>query len=284
MADRSAIFIDAGYLLAAGGLLCCGVKDRSRFTCDYERLTEELAAWANTHSGGMTSLRTYWYDGAKNAVPTADHERIGGLPYVKVRLGRIHSGQQKGVDALIYRDLMTLARERAVSRAYLLSGDEDLREGVIAAQDMGVQVILIGIPTSRRSNQSAALVREADELVVLPREHWSPYFAPTPAGASPMSPARSTAAASPKATATPEAARAAGRAFAKDWLSQVSRHELAGLISDEPKIPGQLDISLVLDAETTLGSLRDKQSLKHELRAGFWAVVGESQASGAKPQ
>ena len=82
------------------------------------------------HNGGrFTCLRTYWYDGATNAVPTPDHEQIGGLPYVKVRLGRLIRGEQKGVDALIYRDLMTLARERAITCAYLLSGDEDLREG-----------------------------------------------------------------------------------------------------------------------------------------------------------
>jgi hypothetical protein len=275
MADRSAIFIDAGYLLAAGGLLCCGLKDRSRFVCDHQQLAEDLAAWAKTHSGGMTSLRTYWYDGARNAVPTAEHEMIGGLPYVKVRLGRIHSGQQKGVDALIYRDLMTLARERAISRAYLLSGDEDLREGVVAAQDMGVQVILIGIPTSQRSNQSAALIREADELVVLPREHWSSYFA-SKTTRSQMAGATSTAAATPTVTATPAAARAAGRAFAKDWLAGASDVDLAELLGDEPKIPGQLDLSLVIEAERALGSLRDEQSLKHELRAGFWAVIGEA--------
>jgi hypothetical protein len=100
MADRSAIFIDAGYLLAAGGLICCGVKDRTRFTCNHQQLTEDLAAWASTHSGGMASLRTYWYDGAKNAVPTAEHERIGGLPYVKVRLGRIHSASRRALTHL----------------------------------------------------------------------------------------------------------------------------------------------------------------------------------------
>ena len=271
MADRSAIFIDAGYLLAAGGLVCCGTKDRSRFTCDHKRLTTDLAQWAQTHSGGMSSLRTYWYDGAQNAVPTPEHERIGGLPYVKVRLGRIHSGQQKGVDALIYRDLMTLARERAVSRAYLLSGDEDLREGVIAAQDMGVQVILIGIPTSQRANQSAVLVREADEHVVLPREHWTSYFASTNSATA--------SAVSPATPATPEAARAAGRAFATVWLSKATLEDLANLLKDEPKIPGPLDLALVIEAEKSLGSLREQQSLKHELRAGFWAVVGESEAS-----
>jgi hypothetical protein len=217
----------------------------------------------------MSSLRTYWYDGAKDGIPTPHHEKIGGLPYVKVRLGRVHSGQQKGVDALIYRDLMTLARERAISRAYLLSGDEDLREGVIAAQDMGVQVMLVGIPTSQRSNQSAALVREADEHVVLPREHWSSYFASSTESGS--------GAPVPSPTPTAEAARAAGRAFAAGWLSKATREDLAKLLKDEPKIPGQLDLALVIDGEESLGPLRDQQSLKHELRAGFWSVIDESQ-------
>jgi hypothetical protein len=269
MEDRSAIFIDAGYLLAAGGRLCCGTTNRAKFECDHTQLTADLAGWAREHSGGMRSLRTYWYDGAKNGVPTPQQEKIGGLPYVKVRLGRIHSGQQKGVDALIYRDLMTLARERAISRAYLLSGDEDLREGVVAAQDMGVQVILIGIPTSQRSNQSAALVRQADEHLVLPREYWTKYFSSAAEPASTVT-----------LTPTPEAARAAGRAFAADWVSNATTADLANLLKDEPKIPGQLDLALVIDGEKTLGSLRENQSLKHELRAGFWAVIGESASTG----
>lgn len=273
MEDRSAIFIDAGYLLAAGGQLCCGTTNRAKFECDHTQLTADLAGWAWGHSGGMRSLRTYWYDGAKNGVPTPQQEKIGGLPYVKVRLGRIHSGQQKGVDALIYRDLMTLARERAISRAYLLSGDEDLREGVVAAQDMGVQVILIGIPTSQRSNQSGALVREADEHIVLPREYWAKYFS--------SATGTMTTATLPMPTPTLEAARATGRAFAAGWLSKATKTDLADLVKDEPKIPGQLDLALVIDGEKTLGSLRENQSLKHELRAGFWAVIGEAAPSGS---
>jgi len=51
---------------------------------------------------------------------------------------------------------------------------------------------------------------------------------------------------------------------------------LKALLADEPKIPGQIDLALVIEAEMSLGSLRDQQPLKHELRAGFWAVVGES--------
>ena len=46
MADRSAIFIDAGYLFAAGGRLCCGTTNRANFECDYAKLTADLARWA----------------------------------------------------------------------------------------------------------------------------------------------------------------------------------------------------------------------------------------------
>jgi uncharacterized LabA/DUF88 family protein len=74
--------------------------------------------------------------------------------------------QQKGVDSLIVHDLITLAHERAVATIYLLAGDEDLREGVAAAQRLGVQVILLGIPT-KSPNQSLPLIREADEHVLL---------------------------------------------------------------------------------------------------------------------
>jgi uncharacterized LabA/DUF88 family protein len=74
------------------------------------------------------------------------------------------------VDALIYRDLMTLARERAICHAYLVAGDEDLREGVVAAQDMGVRVVVMGIPATKGKNQSEAPIREADEHLLLDRE------------------------------------------------------------------------------------------------------------------
>jgi hypothetical protein len=261
--DRSAIFVDAGYLFAAAGQLVCGTRSRAQLDCDARALTSDLAAWVHGHSGGLDSLRTYWYDGAANAVPTAQHEQIGGFSYVKVRLGRLIQGEQKGVDALIYRDLMTLARERAIARAYVLSGDEDLREGVVAAQDMGVQVVLLGIPTSQRTNQSAALIREADEHVVLSKEHWARFFAP-----------RATSA--PQQNASPAEAQAAGRAFAVDWISKAKGADLADLHGQRPKIPREIDVPLLLEAEKPLGSLRERQDLKREVRAGFWSAVDDA--------
>lgn len=267
--DRSAIFVDAGYLLAAGGRLTCGTTSRAAFNCDYAGLTTRISEWAANHNGGrLHPLRTYWYDGAAKAVATKDHERIGGPPYVKVRLGRLIHGEQKGVDALIYRDLMTLARERAIACAYLLSGDEDLREGVVAAQDMGVQVVLLGIPSSR-SNQSAALIREADEHVVLPKENWEPFFS------IPSTTNKAEASIEP----TLAAAQTAGRAFAVDWAKSAAPDELERLLSKAPKIPPELDIALIVDAESTLGSLRDRQDLKVGLRAAFWAEIQEAKES-----
>jgi len=274
--DRSAIFVDAGYLLAEAGELVCGSGSRTAFTCDYEGLTTELSDWVKGHNGSrLHCLRTYWYDGAVDAVPTADHERIGGLPYVKVRLGRLIHGEQKGVDALIYRDLMTLARERAIACAYLVSGDEDLREGVVSAQDMGVQVVLLGVSSGRAgqsASQSAALIREADEHIVLPKSHWEKHFK-----------AKTRDGSAPPFTPTPEAAEATGAAFAHAWAENATGEDLDELLVDEPDIPSGLDSKLLAEAEKTVGSLRGNQVLRRALRAGFWDEIHAAKSALAQP-
>ncbi|MCL6554066.1 MAG: hypothetical protein K6W08_13230 [Firmicutes bacterium] len=61
--------------------------------------------------------------------------------------------------------MLTLSRERAIARAYLLAGDEDLREAVVSCQGMGVQVVLMGV-ASTKPNQSGSLRREADESLI----------------------------------------------------------------------------------------------------------------------
>jgi uncharacterized LabA/DUF88 family protein len=175
--DRCGIFIDAGHLLAEGGRLCCGTHERKRFTCDYHELVNGLTQRVLAHAQ-LPLLRMYWYDAANNAIPSLDHLTIAAAANVKLRLGRIIFDRQKGVDALIYRDLMTLARERAMATAYLLAGDEDVREGVVAAQDMGVRVVLIGIEGVKGSNQSEFLVREADDHILLEAAFWRQRFWP----------------------------------------------------------------------------------------------------------
>jgi len=41
-------------------------------------------------------LRTYWYDAAQDGIPTSEQLVIASLPFVKLRLGRLSGGHQKG--------------------------------------------------------------------------------------------------------------------------------------------------------------------------------------------
>ncbi len=176
MADRYCVFIDAGYLYKAGGFACLGVSDRASQFLDAGTFVPALSKYCNDQvlDGSGSLLRTYWYDGAER--DTADHEAIGLLPRVKLRIGRLIAGQQKGVDSLILRDLMVLAERRAISTAFLLGGDEDLREGVREAQDFGVEVVLLGIEPPTGSNLSDTLVMEADELRLINEQVLRPHF------------------------------------------------------------------------------------------------------------
>lgn len=277
--DRCTIFVDAGHLLAEGGKLCCGTNSRADFTCDYEGLTTALAAFASEHCH-LPVLRTYWYDGAPDAIPTPEHLRVAALPNVKLRLGRLVQGEQKGVDSLIVRDFMTLARERATATAYLLGGDEDLREGIAAAQEMGVRVVVLGIPTTQQGNQAASLIREADEHLVLETAFWSPHFFKVEAGLAtprpkPVQPVREGDQAIPpeRRSSRGEMAMRLGEQFADAWTSRVTHDELLKLLDYAPRIPRELDVQLIVEAEQTLGSLRESQDLKKDLRAGFWRAL-----------
>ena len=71
------------------------------------------------------------------------------------------SANEKAWNSLIVTDMIALARNRAISDAVLVSGDEDLRVGVQQAQEFGVRVYLVGIKPSR-GNQSLFLLQEAD--------------------------------------------------------------------------------------------------------------------------
>lgn len=161
---RVAVFVDAGYLFAQGSTALTGSK-KGRTSLQLNE-TAALAALTETaleKTSGGSLLRVYWYDGAVNyRGPTLEQEALAKADNVKLRLGFINShGQQKGVDSLIVTDLIDLARNRAISDAVLLSGDEDVRIGVQIAQSFGVRVHLLGIEPSRGS-QSKQLLHEAD--------------------------------------------------------------------------------------------------------------------------
>lgn len=174
MTTQSAIFVDAGFLLAVGGQHTAGTSLRSAFRVAYEQLAEGIAAVAREDCG-LPLLRTYWYDASRDGLFTDQHKRIGMVDGVKVRLGRIsYSGEQKGVDLRLALDLVGLARSGSVSVVYLVSGDDDLAEAVEEAQDLGVQVKLIGLrkPETRIGLASVAehLALCVDGITDLPAE------------------------------------------------------------------------------------------------------------------
>jgi uncharacterized LabA/DUF88 family protein len=267
--DRCAVFIDAGYLFAAGGELCCGTPARHRLQLDAHKANSVLLEVAK-EGCGLPVLRTYWYDGAKGGIPTPTQQHVAALPNMKLRLGRLSANnQQKGVDALIYRDLMTLARERAICEAFLLSGDEDLREGVRAAQDQGVRVTLIGIrPVSQGYNQSRELVHEADEVVQLDQNRLAGAFSLTPT--APQT-AQSRQLARVR-IASPT--RSPGSDFADQWLASATEAQVAALKAQRPRIPRYLDIELLRFAEQALAaSLRGQDDQHRALRRSFWTAI-----------
>ena len=281
--DRCALFIDAGYLIAEGGSLCLGNKSRAHIQVEFADLVKAMVEHVTTHCK-LPLLRTYWYDGAKDGIPTKDQLDVASLPNVKLRLGRLSNGKQKGVDSLIVIDLIRLARERGMATVYLLAGDEDLREGVAEAQSLGVRVVVLGIPVMGK-NQAETLIRESDENMILPEAFWKPYFklGPTPVSvttAVPASPAkRPTTSTPPKPAGTTAGsssvkdATAFGEAFAKSWTSGATQDEVKRLLTMKPSIPNALDSQLLITAEAKLGPLKTDKIKRNALRAGFWKTL-----------
>lgn len=161
---QSAIFVDAGYLFAAGSALIAGEKQpRTSIVLETEAAIAALTAAARAAEPNARLLRLYWYDGTSpSRGPSPEQIRLAHMSNVKLRLGFVNSqGQQKGVDSLIVTDLIELARNHAISDAIVMSGDEDIRVGVQIAQTYGIRVHLLGIRPARGS-QSLHLLQEVD--------------------------------------------------------------------------------------------------------------------------
>jgi len=172
--DQQAIFIDAGFLLAVGGMQTAGTSLRSATSVDFEPLIEGIIECTQKVSG-LPTLRTYWYDASRDALFTDQHKRIGMISGVKVRLGRMSvDGTQKGVDLKLGLDLVGVARNRAATTVFLLSGDDDLAEAVEAAQDFGIKVVLVCFedPAHKLGVSSVAehLALRVDSIITLPTE------------------------------------------------------------------------------------------------------------------
>src|SRR6266702_2432989 len=174
---RYAIMVDVGYIYAAAAELVFDARSRREYRVNADKLIRALSEHAADKLRGEL-LRVYWYDAAKDRVPTIDQRVIAQMPCVKLRLGNLNArGQQKGVDAQIRADMEALARHRAITDAVLVAGDEDMVPAVEAAQAFGVRVHLWGVEPPYGTNQAERLVWESDTVGVLERAFIEPYFA-----------------------------------------------------------------------------------------------------------
>src|SRR6516162_10006694 len=182
---RYAVIVDVGYIYAAAGELLFNTTSRREFRVDADKLISALTRHAESLIRGEL-LRVYWYDAARDRVPTIDQRVIAQMAWVKLRLGNLNArGQQKGVDAQIRADMEALARHRAITDAVLIAGDEDMVPAVEGAQAFGVRVHLWGVEPPFGTNQAERLVWESDTVDVLDTAFLEPYFTRNPVTETP---------------------------------------------------------------------------------------------------
>jgi uncharacterized LabA/DUF88 family protein len=309
---RYAVMVDVGYIYAAAGELLFGSSSRRDFRVDAVPLIQVVTKHADELIRGEL-LRVYWYDAARDRVPTIDQRVIAQMPWVKLRLGNLNArGQQKGVDAQIRADMEALARHRAITDAVLIAGDEDMVPAVEAAQAFGVRVHLWGIEPPYGTNQAERLVWESDTVDVLEAAFLRPYFSKNPAavdartdpglGPAPSVPSPSQLFGERHARASrtgghpvlsstggfpairdtgpmprlgPDRTRVeeAGEHVAQKWILTRGRDNIRDLLPG-PILPPVIDKELLVDAEKELGlSLRPYQEAREWLRDAFWERV-----------
>ena len=272
--NRIAVFVDAGYFYASASELLFGAPlRRGELRLANAEFAQYLAQVAET-IGGCPLLRIYWYDGT-NSGPTAAHLAMAYLDNVKLRLGFVNqSGEQKGVDGLIFSDLTNLARNRAISDALLLAGDEDLRVGVQQAQEHGIRVHLLGVePKDPSGNQSAALQREADtrrqlDAVALGRFLFRREYAGTPVAEA--------EAAAVDADVAHNLARMQELANEYAATLDTTQRGLILALPERTPLPHDLDRELLLRASELLGRKleeTEKRTLRGALRVAVTAAT-----------
>ena len=302
--SRYAIMIDVGYIYASTGELLFGTVARRDYRVDTDKLIQSLTRHADDQVRGEL-LRVYWYDAARDRVPTIDQRVIAQMPWVKLRLGNLNArGQQKGVDAQIRADMEALARHRAITDTVLIAGDEDMVPAVEAAQAYGVRVHLWGVEPPYGTNQAERLVWESDTVDVLEASALRPYFtrnpvseqsrpdiqatAPTPAQlfgerhravttTAPIPVVRGAHVANtgpmPKLGPDRRHVEEAGEHVAHKWILTRGQDNIRDLLPG-PILPPVIDKELLVEAEKELGqSLRPYQEAREWLRDAFWARV-----------
>jgi uncharacterized LabA/DUF88 family protein len=306
---RYAVMVDVGYIYAAAGELLFGTSARRDYRVDAVGLIQAVTKHADELFRGEL-LRVYWYDAARDRVPTIDQRVVAQMAWVKLRLGNLNArGQQKGVDANIRADMEALARHRAITDAVLIAGDEDMVPAVEAAQAFGVRVHLWGIEPPYGTNQAERLVWESDTVDILDSSFVRPYFTRNPVAEAPRSdvqasvpspaqlfgehrPSRPAAeigrnhltrtgplphvtqsGALPRLGPDRRHVEEAGEHVAHKWILTRGADNIRDLLPG-PILPPVIDKELLVEAEKELGqSLRPYQEAREWLRDAFWARV-----------
>jgi hypothetical protein len=172
--DRCALFVDAGYVLADGAMAVHGTRQRASVSWDYAGLVKLLTGLSRDRTG-LPVLRCYWYEATLEGRRSSEHNTLADLPGVKLRLGRVRPGRREGVEAEIQRDLTTLARNRAVSDAVIVSAEEDLTEVVAEVQDLGLRVVIVHIAAQGSWTVPGPLRQESDDIVEISGAHLRPF-------------------------------------------------------------------------------------------------------------
>ncbi len=306
---RYAVMVDVGYIYAAAGELLFGTSSRRDYRVDAVGLIQAITKHTDELLRGEL-LRVYWYDAARDRVPTIDQRVVAQMAWVKLRLGNLNArGQQKGVDANIRADMEALARHRAVTDTVLIAGDEDMVPAVEAAQAFGVRVHLWGVEPPYGTNQAERLVWESDTVDVLDSSFVRPYFTRNPAAESPRPDVQATvpspaqlfgehrprppvqvgkhshlsqtgpmphvtqSGALPRLGPDRRHVEEAGEHVAHKWILTRGADNIRDLLPG-PILPPVIDKELLVEAEKELGqSLRPYQEAREWLRDAFWARV-----------
>jgi len=155
--------VDAGYVYAEGAKLIYGdlitvhIDGNTFLNAIYDKIKYYFTNILEETI--PRKLRVYWYDAQERS------QWVNQIPGITLRLGRVNQkGHQKGVDGAIIRDMLTLGRTQQISDIFIISGDEDLIEGVSQVKDMGISVCLMPFKTPI-NNMSYALQAEADGII-----------------------------------------------------------------------------------------------------------------------
>ena len=306
---RYAIMVDVGYIYAAAGELLFSAASRREYRVDADKLIQALTR----HADGLVRgelLRVYWYDAARDRVPTIDQRVIAQMARVKLRLGNLNArGQQKGVDAQIRADMEALARHRADHRRR--AGGRRRGHGARGGGRAGLR--RPGAPVGRRAavrhqpGRAAGLgvghgggpgpgvpravlhqATPADPAAgrrgrsAAGRQVRAPLARAVvrrPAQARAAGPARRAHSRGPARAARPGWARTgerveeAGEHVAQKWILTRGEDNIRDLLPG-PILPPVIDKELLVEAEKELGlSLRPYQEAREWLRDAFWERV-----------